>query len=184
MSTIISLYGGPGTGKSTSAAHLFALLKMEGVNAELVQEYVKQWAWEKRTPVKYDQFYFFGHQSRREYSLFNAVDVLVTDSPVSIVAYYAHAYGSPEQDNLFQKMAKLYFEMAQAEGHKHIHIWLSRVKPFDPKGRFHTEEQAKEVDIDMRNYLTKMLGLELHNFEGSAEGVLMIFNFLRSEGLL
>jgi len=58
MTTVINLWGGPGTGKSTSAAHLFGMAKIAGVNAELVQEYVKSWAWEGRTIHSFDQLYF------------------------------------------------------------------------------------------------------------------------------
>ena len=36
---VINLYGGPGTGKSTTAAALFALIKREGYNVELVTEF-------------------------------------------------------------------------------------------------------------------------------------------------
>ena len=46
---VINLYGGPGTGKSTTAAHVFALLKQRDVNAELVREYAKDIVWEGRT---------------------------------------------------------------------------------------------------------------------------------------
>jgi pantothenate kinase len=42
--TIINVYGGPGAGKSTSAAYLYYLLKVAGKNVELVREYVKDWA--------------------------------------------------------------------------------------------------------------------------------------------
>ena len=43
---IVNLYGGPGTGKSTTAAALFAEMKIRGVNCEYIQEYAKDKAWE------------------------------------------------------------------------------------------------------------------------------------------
>lgn len=114
MNLVINLYGGPGTGKSTTAAWLFALLKARGINAEYVQEYVKQWAWEERQPVKYDQFYFFGKQSRKEYSLFKNVDVIITDSPVSLSSYYAKLFGTKGQAALFVNMVQEYYAMTKA----------------------------------------------------------------------
>jgi len=36
MTLVVNLYGGPGTGKSTTAAATFAELKMAGINCELV----------------------------------------------------------------------------------------------------------------------------------------------------
>ncbi len=53
--TIINLYGGPGAGKSTSAAYLYYLLKCQQENVELVREYVKKWAWENRPCGVYDE---------------------------------------------------------------------------------------------------------------------------------
>jgi ATP:corrinoid adenosyltransferase len=64
--TVISLFAGPGAGKSTSAAYLYAHLKNRGVNSELVREYVKDRAWEERQIGTYDQIYFLGKQVRRE----------------------------------------------------------------------------------------------------------------------
>jgi len=184
MSLVINLYGGPGTGKSTTAAHLFALLKSRGVNAELVQEYVKQWAWESRKPVNYDQFYFFGKQSRKEYSLFGAVDVIITDAPVCLGAYYTELFGTSEQADLFKKMAKVYYDMVSNDGHQYLHIWLNRVKPYNPSGRFQTAEQALEIDKDMKRMLTTDLGLKLLNVDGSEDGVRHILEMLAVEKLI
>ena len=44
---VINLCGGPGTGKSTLSANLFAKLKMAGVDVELAPEYVKDLVWEE-----------------------------------------------------------------------------------------------------------------------------------------
>lgn len=38
---VINLYGGPGTGKSTTAAMLFAKMKLAGFNCEYVPEFAK-----------------------------------------------------------------------------------------------------------------------------------------------
>ena len=38
---VINLFGAPGAGKSTGAAYIFALLKMAGIEAELVTEFAK-----------------------------------------------------------------------------------------------------------------------------------------------
>jgi hypothetical protein len=74
VTRIINLYGGPGTGKSTSAAFLYYLLKNDNVNAELVREYVKDWAWEKRSINTYDQLYLLGKQIRKESLLYGKTD--------------------------------------------------------------------------------------------------------------
>ena len=53
----IGLFGGPGTGKSTLSAMAYSKLKTMGINVELVQEYVKSWAYEKRMVSSFDQLY-------------------------------------------------------------------------------------------------------------------------------
>jgi predicted ATPase len=57
---VINLYGGPGTGKSTTAAALFALMKREGYNVELVTEFAKDLVWTERNKELGDQIYIFG----------------------------------------------------------------------------------------------------------------------------
>ena len=44
---VINLFGGPGCGKSTIAAELFAILKKQGYEVELVTEYAKDKVWEE-----------------------------------------------------------------------------------------------------------------------------------------
>ncbi len=179
MTKVLNLYGGPGTGKSTIAAKLFAAMKSNHVNAELVAEYVKQWAWEKRKPVSFDQFLFFGKQARRESSLFGEVDVVVTDAPVLLTAYYAQVFGSPAQATCFRHMLLTYLDMVTAQGHEHKHYFLTRLKPYDQRGRFQDEKGAREVDEELRRFVKEM-GLKISEVPGDDEGVAAI---LRAEGL-
>lgn len=62
---VVNLFGGPGSGKSTCAAGVFTLLKLSGVNAELVTEYAKDLTWEKRHVTLANQHYIFGKQLQR-----------------------------------------------------------------------------------------------------------------------
>lgn len=156
MTKIINLYAGPGTGKSTIAAKTFAMLKEAGLNVELVTEYVKKWAWDERKPVNYDQFYFFGKQARSETALLGKVDIIVTDAPVVLTSYYAQVFGTPEQAVLFRSMYLAYRAMLEHDGHKLVDVWLNRVKPYDPRGRYQDEGGAKKIDVEMRRYLSEV----------------------------
>ena len=39
---VVNLFGGPGTGKSTTMAHVFAELKWRGYDCEMSNEYAKE----------------------------------------------------------------------------------------------------------------------------------------------
>ena len=150
MTKVINFYAGPGTGKSTTAASLFAEMKLQGYSVELVREYVKNWAWEGRVPGQYDQVYFFGKQARAEYSLFGKVDYVITDSPVLLCGYYEQFYLGRE---LTYPSIVNYLEMANQNGHQHINFFLKRHKEFVQNGRFETEDQVKKIDQDLKQWL-------------------------------
>lgn len=57
---VVNLFGAPGSGKSTGAAYIFSQLKIAGVNAELVTEFVKDKVWENNEEVFKNQAYIFG----------------------------------------------------------------------------------------------------------------------------
>lgn len=160
MTTVISLYGGPGTGKSTSAAYIFNRLKKRDINCELVREYVKDWAWEKRSIRDWDQYYFFGKQVRRESMLYGRVDYIVTDAPVSLSLFYAEKFSPPHILYGIREAVNSFYEQCSASGDAdHVHVFLTRTKTYNPAGRFQTEEQAKEMDVEMSHFLTRNFGI-------------------------
>lgn len=160
MTTVISLYGGPGTGKSTSAAYIFNRLKKRGVNCELVREYVKDWAWEKRSIRDWDQYYFFGKQVRRESMLYGRVDYIVTDAPVSLSLFYAEKFSPPHILDGIRAAVNSFYSQCSASGDaEHVHVFLKRTKAYNPAGRFQTEDQAREMDVDMANFLKNTFGI-------------------------
>lgn len=154
--TIINLYGGPGAGKSTSAAYLYYLLKCQGANVELVREYVKNWAWEGRKFGVYDELYFLGKQVRHESMLFGKVDYIVTDAPVYMTAYYAKLYCSAGFADGVEKATTAFYKQAQDDGHRHTHVYLKRHKPYKAEGRYQNEDEAKAVDEGVLKMLERL----------------------------
>lgn len=140
MTQVINLIGGSGLGKSTIAAGLFYHLKLQGASCELVQEYVKSFAWAGRKLEPLDQITIVGEQAKREKLLYGKVDTVITDSPLLLGAIY---------DLYYNKEPASYHAVTNFI-HKskvpHHYYFLMRNKPFDPKGRFETEEQAKDID--------------------------------------
>ena len=149
--TIINLFGGPGTGKSTVAAEVFSKLKRNGINAEYVNEYMKDKAWEyDDMPTDYRpkifawQEYIFAKQFKKIRQC-NSVDVIVTDSPTLLgLIYMGKDYDLPSMRNVIIEAHNL---------HKSVNIFLNRVKPYNPKGRFQTEEEAIRKDKEIKSML-------------------------------
>lgn len=86
---VINVFGGPGAGKSTTAAGLFYKMKQKGLNVELVTEYAKDMTWEGRMNVLSDQLYILAKQHRKVSRLEGKVDWVVTDAPFILGLIYA-----------------------------------------------------------------------------------------------
>jgi hypothetical protein len=152
MTIVINLLGGSGLGKSTTAALIFGELKLLEQSAELVQEYAKEWAWAGKKITPDDQEHITDEQWNREARLYGKVDFIVTDSPLVLGAVYQGYYSGV--DPIFEKIDNR-IKLAEKEGIVYMNFLLARNKKFNPKGRFETAEQAKEVDGYLKEYLTK-----------------------------
>lgn len=141
---VISLYGGPGTGKSTTAAGVFSKLKLLGINCEYVQEYAKDKAWEfgntlNGTPKVFRaQEYIFAKQHFRMRRCAEDVDLIVTDCPLLLsLIYMPEDFDLPSLRSVILDAYNLY---------DNFNVFLSRVKGYNPKGRFQSEDKARELD--------------------------------------
>lgn len=177
--TIINVYGGPGAGKSTSAAYLYYLLKIARENVELVREYVKDWAWEGRKFGAYDEIYFLGKQVRHESMLFGKVDWIVTDAPVYMTAYYASIYCSKTLAHGVLSEAKAFYQQVAEDGHQHLHIMLNRIRPYVQEGRYQNESQAHSVDDGVGEMLQK-LGIRVISADPSEESLKKTLEYCRN----
>jgi nicotinamide riboside kinase len=155
MKKIICLYGGPGSGKSTTAAGLFYELKNLGYNCEMNREYVKDWVWEGRDIQEGDQTYFFAKQSKKERTLIkNGLDFIITDSPLILTHFYGLKYDWLEQNfNTSEIMLKHHHEFCKKYGYKVEHFILERKKKYNPAGRNQTEDEAKQFDTEIKAML-------------------------------
>lgn len=144
---VINLFGGPGTGKSTTAADLFALMKWHNMNVELVNEYAKEVTWEKRFTILEDQFYVTAKQNRKLWRIKNQVEWAVTDSPLIISLAYARPDYLP---NYFAKCVLEVFDT-----YNNINVFLKREKPYHQLGRNQTEAQAHELDVQIKKILVE-----------------------------
>lgn len=176
MKKIVYLYGGPGTGKSTTAAHLFALAKQDGINAELVSEYIKGWVWEGREIKQGDQIYIAAKQSRKERVCFDAVDLIVSDSPMYLSQFYEEKYD--DTHSVSKHIIKKHMELADRAGFEFIHVFLNRKKVYNPKGRYQNEAEAIVCDKEIKELLISE-GLDFISVDADNDAAAGILNFIK-----
>jgi len=78
---VISLWAGPGAGKSTTAAALFAHMKQLRHSVELVTEYAKDLTYEQHWKRLADQLVMLAEQNYRQAKCEGQAEYIVTDSP-------------------------------------------------------------------------------------------------------
>ena len=142
---VINLFGGPGCGKSTGAAYIFAMLKIKGVNCELVTEYAKDKTWEHNTTALGCQEHVFGRQSYRMARCRNDVEVIVTDSPLPLSVLYNK---NPALDINFERTVINIFNT-----YENMNYYINRVKPYNPKGRNQTEAESDALATSIKELL-------------------------------
>lgn len=149
--TIINLWGGPGSGKSTTAAGVFMHMKQAGLSCELITEYVKGWAWRGTPITDWDDIYLFAKQSRRESACYGKVDYIVTDSPLGLGSVYERLYRP--SSTFMRDVCAAHRTRQHAAGLVHVNCFVKRTKPFVQAGRYEDEQAARRVDAIVEEYL-------------------------------
>jgi hypothetical protein len=146
MARIVNFFAGPGVGKSMTAAALFAELKYQGHNTELISEFAKEAAWEGRGASFFDaQTYIAGVQGYKIDSVIGKVDFAITDSPMlQNLVYIPENYPAPSLRNVLRE---------HHDAVESINILLQRTMPYDPRGRYQDANQAEDVAERVYNML-------------------------------
>lgn len=146
----IQLFGGPGTGKSTTAAGLFYKMKSRDYKVEYIQEYAKELTFGKDFTKLGDQVLILGEQHHRMHRLKDQVDFLIHDSPfVMGLSYLVEDPHVPKDiyADLITTMFKSY---------NNINIFLERnvdELTYQEYGRSQSLEQAIEKDAEIKKIL-------------------------------
>lgn len=160
----INLYAGPGAGKSTMSAWAFYYIKSNypKINIELVQEFVKEMAWLNQKPSGFDQFFISASQMHREEKLLrNGVDLIVTDSPVSLFKFYSSDFLNHGLSTIISEYENQY---------PGVNIFINRNdKPYNDSGRFHNKEQAVELDSIIKGQINYHYEVDFNDTERLAE---------------
>lgn len=143
---VINLWGAPGSGKSTTAAGLFFLMKINKMKVEYVTEFAKEMVWERNETIFGDQNLIFAEQNRRLRRLENhQVDFAITDSPLPLPAFYQ----SPNYLNTFTSLV-----MEQFNRYNNLNYLLRRTGSFETIGRRHDESASVRIADELQRFLT------------------------------
>lgn len=142
---VINLWAGPGSGKSTTAAGLFFLMKTHGYKVELVTEVAKDFTWQKDFTSLDNSMYISSLQEFRLYRIKDEMDFAITDCPLPMC--YTYAKGHYKNDVLEEAILEMYY------AYDNVSFYINRVKPYVEEGRNQTYLQARKKDVYIKQYM-------------------------------
>lgn len=147
---IVNIVSGPGSGKTVTAALLFAELKMRGFVVEYVPEYAKRLIWLKDFDTLNNQHYVSTEQYKLLKAMVSEVDYIVTDGSLLHGLYY-NGTNPDNTSNVLRTHRKILSYYSEFEN---ITLFLTRGKfNYEQAGRQQNEIEAKIVDIELRKIL-------------------------------
>ena len=167
----ICLFGGPGTGKSTTAAGLFYLMKSNNLSVELVTEYAKDVVYSKDPYRISDQLYLLAKQHHKWFKLENVVNYTVNDGPFLNGLVYN---SDPELNRLI---------LSKFLSYNTINIFLERDlehHPYQTYGRSQSLEESLELDRHIRAMFF-LNNIPFNTVKVSPTAHIDIFNILKED---
>jgi hypothetical protein len=119
------------------------MLKMNGLEAEHVAEYVKGWTWIGKSPTSRDQTYIFCKQMHREDVILRSSPgvMVVSESPLLLSSCYAKLNKTPGHEYLMELSREF------DESFPTLNLFVDRGElEYRQLGRFEDQRGAKEVD--------------------------------------
>lgn len=170
---IINLFGGPGTGKSTTAAGLFYLMKKGGYKVELVTEYAKDLVYQKSFHKMKDQGYLFSKQHHRIWQSKDDVDYIITDAPlINNVVYVS------QNDPIYSTKVLKKYIVDIFNHYDNINFFLQRDEStYQTYGRTQDLDGAKQIDKQLLE-MFKEFNISFHSIDIDNSSNI-IFDFLQ-----
>ncbi len=166
---VINLFGGPGCGKSTTAAGLFYEMKMANKKVELVTEYAKELFYSDVLHIytPYCQELIFTEQAHRIQRLKGKVDFAIVDSPLPL----SFVYGQPKPtDPEFHALV-----MATYRQYDNVNFFIDRPDTFEEGGRMQDLQDSIEIDRKIFAVMDKY-DILYRRFKADQDLVRKIFN--------
>jgi len=147
---VINLIGGPGAGKTVTAALLFARLKILGKSAEYIQEVAKTLVWTKQFDAINNQHALSNKQYKILKMINGNVDYIITDGPLLNGLYY----NQHNPDNVCDIAKTEKFIMQWYNEFENINLYLIRGDfTYEQAGRMQTEKEALEIERTLQMIL-------------------------------
>lgn len=140
---VINLAGGPGIGKSTTAAGLFSLMKQMGHKVELVTEVAKDLTYEENWRALSNQLLVTAKQEERLHRLRkHGLDFVISDSPLFLGLAYCDDNARGWLEGTVRGIWNAY---------NNYTFILPRKKPYADYGRKESEQKARELDLKIKD---------------------------------
>lgn len=142
---VVNFIGGPGCGKTIITNELFCKLKRAYITCDIVPEYFKKKLREKAEKVIQNQIYIFGKQQFHLFSMKDDVEVIITDSPILLPAFY----DKTKCPHLAELSIKEY------NSYNNLLYFIERDESiaYETEGRYQDFNEAKQVDADLQDFL-------------------------------
>ena len=145
----VNIYGGPGSGKSTTALQLAAELKKRGFYSDYVSEVAKEYVYAKKFErldgsLKNQSKLFLEQKSRLDL-IYENVDITITDCPLLLNAVYLKEHNDDFVKDIFKTYNK----------YNNLNLFLERdlTVKFEQEGRIHDLTQSIEKDNEITSLL-------------------------------
>jgi|AGFS01.1.fsa_nt_gi hypothetical protein len=157
ITKIVNLVGGPCCGKSTTAAGLFAAMKLKSdQKVEIVTEVIKDYVYDENKGAMHDQILITAQQNHRLRRLQGKVDFIISDASLLNGVVYNEFY--KDSKNLSTQLSIDLFN----EYDDNLVFLLPRKPQYDQYGRTQSLEEAKHLD---RIFMNKLHELDVDYFD-------------------
>jgi tRNA uridine 5-carbamoylmethylation protein Kti12 len=144
---VVNFFGGPGAGKTTAAARLFASLKVNGVDSIMVGEYAQECILAEDTEALKDQLWMLAHAHRKIQAASKHSAVTIVDSPILLSIVYG--------ENMPPSFNQLVLEL-NSKFHN-FNVLIERVPSYQHSmvGRVHSLSESLLIDKEFEELLER-----------------------------
>ena len=150
---VINIIGGPGSEKSLYTAALVLNLHLRHKTVETVPDFAKALVWQRDTQALRNQYLIAQQQHAMLDVLDGQVEYLVTECSLPQLLYYNESYA----DNICDVAKTRKQILAWHHQYQNINLLVQRnpERRYVRSGRLQDEEQAKQVDRELRACLVR-----------------------------